>query len=266
MLIFLRELKRNRKAFVIWILILAGFNAMMFAFFPSLSGEAQKIKDLMDVYPDSMKSAFGLDRLDMSTIMGFYGIENYLFIALLGSIYAMLLGAGILSKEESDGTIEFLLSKPVTRNKIVTGKALCVLFYILLFNIIMTSANFIFFEIFKKEAYSIKAFVLVSVGPLLLHLTFSAIGFFISMFIVKAKAIYPIAIGAVMGAYLISIVSSISEKAEALKYITPFKYVDASELIIEEKIRIVYLAIIFFVITASITASYVIYNKKDITI
>ena len=56
-----------------------------------------------------MKEAFGLGTLKMTEIIGFYGVENYLFVMLLGSMYIMILAAGILSKEESDKTIEFYM-------------------------------------------------------------------------------------------------------------------------------------------------------------
>ena len=41
---------------------------------------------------------------------------------MAGGVYAAILGVSALVKEESEGTIEFLYSKPVTRSKIVTAK------------------------------------------------------------------------------------------------------------------------------------------------
>ena len=141
-------------------------------------------------FPKGMIEAFGLDKISMSTILGFFGTECYIFITLFGSIYAMLLGASILSKEEGEKTIEFLLAKPVTRSTIVTAKMANAFFYITLFNIIFAFVNFLMFETVKIEEYSKKAFLLLSIGPLLLHLTFVAIGLLISVFIIKAKSVY----------------------------------------------------------------------------
>ncbi len=266
MTIFKRELKKNMKSFLVWTIVMVGFNVMIMAFFPSIAGEADTFNELMDMYPDSMKSIFGLDKLDMTTVIGFYGTEMYLFVTLLGSIFATLLGSAVISKEESEKTIEFLLSKPVTRNRIVTEKTLCVLVYLLLFNAIIVASNFILFEIFKEADYSMKVFVLLSAGPLLLHLTFAATGLFVSMFIVKTKAVYPVSIGLVMSMYFLSIVSSLSEKTRNLKYLTPFKYIDAADLVVNERIRPVFIVIMVCIMIASVLGTYFVYKRKEIII
>ncbi len=266
MIIFIRELVRNRKGFIIWTASLVLFNVMMIAFFPSIADNAKMYNEMLKGFPKGMISAFGLDKISMSTILGFFGTECYIFITLCGSIYAMLLGASILSKEEGEKTIEFLMAKPVTRNVIVTAKAVNVFFYILLFNIIFSLTNFLMIETVKREDYSMKVFLLLSAGPLLIHWTFAAIGLFISIFVVKAKSVYPISIGLVLGMYFLSIISSISEKLTDLKYFTPFKYVDAPNIILDERIEPIYLVIMLGVMTVSIAATYVLYNRKNITI
>lgn len=264
MIIFIRELKRNRKSFIIWTVSLVLFNVMMLSFFPSIADNTKMYDEMIKGFPKGMIEAFGLDKISMSNILGFFGTESYIFITLFGSIYAMLLGASILSKEEGEKTIEFLLAKPVTRSAIVTAKAANVFFYITLFNLIFSFVNFLMFEAVKREEYSIKALLLLSVAPWLLHLTFAVIGLLISVFIVKAKSVYPVSIGFVLVMYFISIMSSISEKLTNLKYLTPFKYVDSPDIIINERIEPIYLLIMLSIITISLVATYVFYDRKNI--
>ena len=66
-----------------------------------------------------MKKAFGIDRLDLATITGYFGMEIHLFIILSGPC-TPLLSSGLLSKEEGEKTAEFLLSRPITRASVVT--------------------------------------------------------------------------------------------------------------------------------------------------
>lgn len=266
MIIYFRELIRNRNSLIIWSLTMLGFSAMMMAFFPTIAGEADKMEEYLSLLPETMKSIFNLDKLSMSNIVGYYATETYIFVNLLGSIYSMFLASSIISKEENDKTIEFLLAKPVKRTTIVTSKALCVLTNILLFNLSLTIFNYLMFEIYKTEDYSLTAFLLLSVGPLLLHLTFATIGLLISVFVQKTKAVYSISIGVILGTYFISIISSLSEKVQNLKYLSPFKYVDSAQLAIEEKISGIYLLIMAVIIILSVTATYMLYKKKDITI
>jgi len=119
------------------------------------------------------------------------------------------------------------------------------------------------FEAVKREEYSIEAFLLLSIGPWLLHLTFAAIGLLISVFVVKAKSVYPVSIGFVLVMYFISVMSSISDKLTNLKYFTPFKYVDSPDIIVNERIEPIYLIIMFAIITVSTAATYVLYNRKN---
>jgi ABC-2 type transport system permease protein len=94
---------------------------------------------------------------------------------LCGSIFAMLLASGILSKEESDKTIEFLLSKPVTRNNIINQKLLSTTFYILLFNIIPCITTFLTFEAIEKQEFSRYEMLLLFIAAFLVQLTFAAV-------------------------------------------------------------------------------------------
>lgn len=266
MIIFLRELSRNKRSFIIWTAILVVLNVMMMSFFPTMADNSKKFAELLKDYPKAMIEAFGIGKLNMGEVLGYYGMESYMFVSLLGSIFAMVLGSGILSKEESDKTIEFLYAKPVTRNEIVTSKALAVLVYVLLFNIIISVTNFILFEIFKRDTLNMTSFLLLCVGPLTIHLTFAALGFIISIFIVKAKSILPLSFGIVLAAFFINIIAGATEKAANLKYLSPFKYVEAGDLIQNHRIQGVYLVIMALVITISIFLTYIFYNRKNIVV
>jgi ABC-2 type transport system permease protein len=169
-----------------------------------------------------------------------------------------------LSKEESDKTAEFLLSKPVKRNTVVTAKLLNVFFYIFSFNFALSLGSYISCEIVKRDKFSIDTFILLCVGALLVQLMFAAVGFLISVFVVKTKSVTPIAIGVVLGTYFLNSLAGMTEKTENFKYLTPFKYVDARDILTDKSLNPVYLLIISAVIVVSIVMTYVFYNRKDI--
>lgn len=262
--IYLREISSNKKSFFIWIIILILLNLMTFSVYPSFANEAGNIGQLLKSYPEAFIKAFGVDRLDITKILHFFGLEIYLFIVLLGSIYSMILGSGIISKEEDDKTIEFLMAKPVSRKKIVTSKVLSVLSYILFFNVILFIADLGIMEAFRTNELNIKIFALLSISAFLLHLTFAALGLLISVFITKARALMSVSLGVVIGTYFIGLASSLSEKLDILKYFSPFKYVDATDIITSEIIDYKYLIIIGSIISVSVIGTYLFYNRKDI--
>lgn len=263
MVIFLRELTRNRKAFITWTSSLVAANVLMLMFFPYMDLKMDALGDMLKQMPEGMISALNLDSMDFSQILSYFSYV-FQYILLFSAIYAMQFGAGILSREESERTVEFLLAKPVKRSEVITSKILCLLFYLALFNIIFTIADYVTIIAITDQSFSIEAFLLLHLGQLLLQLLFAAMGFLISVFVIKPGTIFPLSVGVVLGAYFISIASGISEKLADLKYITPFEYVIPADIIKAKSIEPVYLIIICAVTIIAIAGTYVFYNRKDI--
>ncbi|HYE11133.1 MAG TPA: multidrug ABC transporter permease, partial [Patescibacteria group bacterium] len=82
----------------------------------------------------------------------------------------------------------------------------------------------------------------------------------------KSRNIVSISLGLVFVMYFLDILSSISGKLEGLKYITPYEYVDAVEIVVNKSISTTYLGIMAAVIFIFISASYLIYQKRDIAV
>ncbi|TXK86222.1 ABC transporter permease subunit, partial [Parageobacillus sp. SY1] len=108
-------LLRAVKSLIIWSIVLSGLILLTLSIYPQFAEQQKEMTKLLEAYPESIKKAFGMNELNMGDLMGFYGIEIYMISTLLGSIYSAILASNILAKEENEKTIEFLLSKPVTR-------------------------------------------------------------------------------------------------------------------------------------------------------
>ncbi|HEX3030413.1 MAG TPA: ABC transporter permease subunit [Clostridia bacterium] len=266
MILFLRELKRNRKYFIIWTSIMTALMLYMGLLFPTMADQTKNMTEMIKQMPEILRNMMNLDLMDFTNVVKYYASEPYVFLLLLGGVFSMILAAGILSKEESDKTIEFLYAKPVTRNYIVTYKLLSTLLYIILFNVILGVVTIAIFEAVKKHDFSISLMVTLMMGALLLQLVFAAVGFVASVFVVKAKSILPLSIGVVIGTYILNTIAGLSDKTDWLKYLTPFKYVDAVDIVKTGRINGGYLVIMTVVIVVSIILSYVFYNRKNITV
>ena len=263
MIIFIQELIRNRKSFIVWTVSLVASSVLMTMLFPYMDIKMDAMGDVLKQMPEGMLSALNLENMDFSKILPFFAYI-FQYILLFSSIFAMQFGAGILSREESEGTSEFLLSKPVKRTGVVSSKLLCLLFYLVLFNLIFTAADYLAFNTITDQSFSMKAFWLLHLGQLLLQLLFAAIGLLISVFVVKSRTIFPLTIGVVLGMYFISIISGVSDKLENLKYLSPFKYIVPADIVGTKRIELVYLIIICVAAITAVAGTYVFYNRKDI--
>lgn len=64
--------------------------------------------------------------------------------------------------------------------------------------------------------------------------------------------------------YFMNLISNISEKAEGLKYITPFAYCDGATIVSDLKLDAAKIAIGMVICIDGIVTAYVNYSKKDI--
>jgi ABC-2 type transport system permease protein len=130
-----KELKDNLKSFIIWTTIIITFSVMMIVVYPSFSSDMEAINEMMKNFPEAMLKAFNMDKITFDTAIGYFATEGYMFVTILGGCFSAILAGSIISKEESDNTAEFLLTKPITRNKIVTSKIITTLIYIIGLNL-----------------------------------------------------------------------------------------------------------------------------------
>ncbi|WJV28729.1 ABC transporter permease subunit [Rossellomorea sp. AcN35-11] len=119
--IYWREMKAHRKSFIIWCIGMIALIGSGMGKFAGFNSSGQTMNELMEQMPKSLQAFLGVGSLDLSTATGFYGVL-YIYILLLATIHAVILGATIISKEERDKTVEFLFVKPVNRNHIIGVK------------------------------------------------------------------------------------------------------------------------------------------------
>ena len=68
--------------------------------------QGQSINDLMADMPKSLKAVMGFSDVDLSKISGYYSIL-FVYLLLMATIHAAMLGATIIAKEERDKTLNF---------------------------------------------------------------------------------------------------------------------------------------------------------------
>lgn len=261
-----RELRRNRKSFLIWSVSMILTIVGLMSLYPSIAQDSASLDQLLKQMPPALLKAFDLDRLSMANILGYFGTRVGMIVLLGGSIYAILLGTGALAKEENDRTVEFLLSKPVTRSEVVTEKVLGYLICITLFNVILFGAAYLTFEQVKLRDYPVKTLILLGAAYLMVQITFANIGLLISVFRAKRNSLTGLALWLVLGMYFMSTVTGLTPKLDFLKYLTPFKYADAADIILNGALSKVYLVILLAVNIAAIFFSYVGYTRKNINV
>ena len=261
---FKRELKINLKSFIIWTSILIGLFLVVFLVYPSIvnSENMEMIDEMMKIFPEEMLKAFNMDISTIDSAFGWLKTEGFVFVLLKTGVYSGILGSNILLKEESDKTIEYLNSVPVTRKNIVLNKILCGIFYIILMILIIGIFNFIGLSL--SGEFDRKSYILLSITPLFSSIVIFAICLFLSTFTHKTKKTLGISLGIVFVSYFLNVISEIGESTEFLKYISIFTLADIRNVILNVSINP-----ILVVLSTGITIVFMIltmihYEKKEL--
>jgi ABC-2 type transport system permease protein len=89
--------------------------------FPTVRNNASGIDSLVKSYPEALRKMFGLDAgVSFTTGAGFLHMELFSFIIpLLLLVFAVGFGARALAGEEEDGTLDLVLSGPISRRSVL---------------------------------------------------------------------------------------------------------------------------------------------------
>lgn len=269
--IFKFEFKRGIKSTLIWSLICSLILIFFISIFPSM--KSMGMEDLIGSKLDSMSKNI-LKAFNIENSMDFSNLLDYLsyafqYIVMASGIYGLILGSSLLVKEESEGTIEFLYSKPTTRINIVTNK-ICsiVLLYILYIFIIGITTMIVSLFVKPTEMDTMDLLLnikIILLGTMFLGFIFMSLGILISTLLKSIKKAIPISMGIFFISYFMGIIGKLQKNLESFKYLSPFDYVVPINLI-RDGIKSSNLYLGFIIILISLILSYIIYMKKDLKV
>ena len=260
MTLMLFELKRNRLSLAVWTAAIALLLLVCLAIFPDMKGQVNELNAAFSSM-GSFTEAFGMDQLNFGELMGFYGLECGNILGIGGAFFAAYIGVNALAGEEKNRTAEYLLTHPVSRSRIVFEKLVCVLCQILILNAVSMLTSLIVVRAIG-ESLQMKEFLLLHAAYLLLQAEIAAVCFAVSAVLRRSGIGAGLGLAAVL--YFLNLIANITEDAEWLKYITPFGYAEAADIITNAEIPLLPAFIGCCVTAAAALAAFIIYNKKDI--
>lgn len=263
--IYKHEFKMNLKSVITWSLSLGVLIFIYMSLYPSFSsaGNGDLLKDVMAEMPEEFLEAFGMAGIDMSTVLGFFGMV-LLFLQICVAIQAANYGFSLVSVEETDLTADFLLAKPVGRIKILTSKLLAALTGLAITNIAIWIATYGFINAYSDgKPYDSDTLVLLLLTITFLQLFFLTVGMVISLLMRKVRSVTPLSMGLAFGMYLLSAFEGMLGE-DKLSYITPFKHFEANQITLNGAYDTPLVMISVSVIVLSLIGSYVLYQKRDI--
>jgi ABC-2 type transport system permease protein len=261
--IYRHEFRTRLRSVLIWSLALAPLIVFYSALFPVFADQAALMNEMLARFPPEMRAAFGLDSIDLSTVLGFYSLV-FLFVQLCLAIQASNYGFGLVSIEENELTADFLLSKPVSRTQVMTSKLLAALTSLAMTHLVVWASTFAALALFRGEReYEPRTLLLLLLSLAVFQLFFLSVGLVISLLVKRVRSVVPYALGLGFGAYVLSAFSGVLGDV-ALELITPFKHLDPAFIVQNGAYDMPLVLLNVGVTVASVAASYWLYRRRDI--
>ena len=214
--LFLVELKGNLRYFLVWIVVAILSIIFLYLIFPRLTSEGLSIPCIT---PSNTTCT------EFPALCGEYFRVLGMFLT---SLFAVVLASRLIALEESRGTAEFLMVRPVSRVVIFLQKYTAFLLILLLFHLVLLLITVIITQAFSPVDIPLSLFLTLIFNSLLLSCTTGSIALFITMVLPKRKSSLPIVVATLILLYIINLFSHGETTAPVFSYLSPFSLVNTN--------------------------------------
>ncbi len=260
--VFFRELRAHLRSLMIWSLVLLVFILMVFVEFEAYYNNPE-MAEILTVMPEGMLEAFGMQGANLTTINGYMSLVALYLYILLG-IFAVLLGNNIIGKEERDKTGEFLMSMPIKRYRILISKVAAAVVNCIALTVIAGIGIGVSIYEYNPNRENTEYILQILMAAFLIQLIFLSLGLLIAAVLKGFKKSSAIAIALVVGTYMISVIQTLSDSVDFLKYFTPFKYFEASDILQHQGYESVYLLLTMIIVIGALFGVFYVYPRRDL--
>lgn len=226
MTVFRKELRAGAVSFLVWSAVVGGLMAVCVGLYPSMAGSMEDMSALFAGMGE-FSAAFGLDKLQFGSIMGFYGTECGNILGLGGAFYAAVTAMGLLAGEEGGHTAEFLLTHPVSRVQIAAEKLAALFFMVLGMNLICLACGAGGILFIGEEA-DWGDLLRYHGALLLMQLEIGGLCFGLSSLLRRGG--FGLAMGLAALLYFAGILINLDSGLDWLRFVTPYYYADAARV------------------------------------
>jgi ABC-2 type transport system permease protein len=261
--IYLHEFKAKLKSVLVWSTSIAALLFVFSSIYTGFSSQSALLTEMMANFPRELLLAFGMENMDWSNVLGYFGLV-FLFCQICLAIQAANYGFGLVSIEESELTADFLLAKPVGRTAIMNSKLLAALSSLTITNLVVWIVSFICITVFAAgEAYPVKSLVMLLLSIIVFQLFFLSVGLVISLLMKRVRSVTPLSMGLVFGLYILNVFGDMLGK-KSLEIISPFTQFDPNYILKNSAWDMSLAWISLAAILISVVASYMLYARRNI--
>jgi ABC-2 type transport system permease protein len=224
-----KSLRDIRRSFVWWSIGLICVVAMMMAIYPSVRGNESMTK-LVNSLPEALKSftSFGGD-FDWASPTGYLGRELFSFmVPLLLLVAAIGGGSGSIAGEEERGTLDLLLSLPVSRTRVALEKLAAMAIEVAGLGLVFLLALWIGARAVTMHVAAVNL-AAATLNAVLLALAFGSVAFMLGAAFGRRALATGVASAAAVAAYLLNALAPLVGTLTGVQKASPFYHYAAGD-------------------------------------
>jgi len=254
MAIFLRKLRNNWLMILGWGLGLGLLGFFLFDIYENFFQQNVDLRELLKAFPDNIMAFFGGD-VNLFEPSGFLHLEFFSYMPIILGIMVVSSAAGLISKNEEEGTLEIIIAQPVSRSLVFWSRLLALLVSVILILGIIWGGFAL--GLSTTETFDIEQAEMIRplVSLFAILLPFLALALLLSMILPSSSAASLVSGFLLIAFFFISSLARIDEDLEAINRFSPFKYyqggaaingLDQQNLLILFGISIVFILLAWF--------------------
>lgn len=259
----IQTIKNQYKGVIYYSIGLFGYVWMLLAMYPAFHDKID-IEELMKAYPKEFLKFFGGGDMSLSSTEGFLSMEflSLFFILIITFYIAASAGTTIAGAIERK-TMDFSLSQPISRTKLVLADAIVSLGTIALLTLVTSISIFIFCQIYNNDINSLGLISFSIVATFFLWSIYG-IAIFISSFMRSKITVVSTTLIITMGFYIFSSLTRIFDQLKNFDKYSLFYFYDPLKLLKDNAIDWNHIAILSAILLLGLSSSLIIFNRKDI--
>lgn len=247
-----------------WVSAIVALVAVVLAFYPPFRDQASQIdKTITQQIPQAAR-AFISDTQGILTPVGYLSSQiYYLVLPMILSILAIGLGSSLIAGEEQAGTIELLLSRPLSRSRLLAGKAVAGVVIVTAAALASLVTALVIVPLVKLPVGT-PELIMTTLACLLLALAYGAIALLVTMYSSSRGASIGVAAAVAVGGYIISSLATVATWLKWPARFTPFHYYHPADML-NGRYSGTDLGILMAIIVVCGVVSVLVFRKRDIS-
>ena len=228
--VFSKTLFDMRRGLIWWSVGLILTNLMIVLIFPSIEESSAALTEYMNNLPPAMIALIG-DIQNFTTMEGYLGLELFsFFLPALTLGFGIAYGGSAIGSEEDSGTLDLLLSYPISRRSVLTQKFGAITVFALLV-LVASTAGLLLGVVMVDSSINIVNLAAAVLNVGLLTLLFGTLTLALTGVGLNRGAASGISAGLAALTFLMNSLAPLADLPEVVRHITPWYYYDAVEVL-----------------------------------